>query len=185
MNSYFFKMTKEEKENILDKHKSVYDGYVTQYVKPNQEPLMVQDFANDKNGITVNNKGNVTGYKNVSINEIDSKFAPEPTFEEEVDETFMMSSGYSPLDRIADGEDDLVHGTMDEVCPKCGGNDPNCEFCGEQEFEYDYDDDETSLPVDFESVDLDFSDLDDEEVKPLKEQVTETLKMFNRMNRVL
>lgn len=74
MNSYFFKMTKEEKENILDKHKSVYDGYVTQYVKPNQEPLMVQDFANDKNGITVNNKGNVTGYKNVSINEIDSKF---------------------------------------------------------------------------------------------------------------
>ena len=76
MNSYFFKMTKEEKENILDKHKSVYDGYVTQYVKPNQEPLMVQDFANDKNGITVNNKGNVTGYKNVAINEIDSKFAP-------------------------------------------------------------------------------------------------------------
>jgi hypothetical protein len=185
MNSYFFKMTKEEKENILDKHKSVYDGYVTQYIKPNQEPLYVQDFANDKNGITLSNKGNLTGYKNVAINEIDSKFAPNVTFETEVDETFMMSSGHSPLDKIADGEEDLVHGTMNEVCPKCGGEDPNCEFCGEQEFEYDYDDDETSLPVDFESVDLNFSDLDEQEVEPLKEQVTETLKMFNRINKVL
>ena len=38
MNSYFFKMTNEEKNNILDQHKTVYDGYVTQYVKPNQQP---------------------------------------------------------------------------------------------------------------------------------------------------
>ena len=182
MNSYFFKMTKEEKENILDKHKSVYDGYVTQYVKPNQEPLMVQDFANDKNGITVNNKGNVTGYKNVAINEIDSKFAPEPTFEE-VDETFMMSSGHSPLDMIGDGENDLAHGTTDEICPKCGGEDPNCEFCGEQEFEYDYDDDETSLPVDFESIDLDFSDLEDEENKMVSESVNKSLNMFKRLQK--
>ena len=158
---------------------------MTQYIKPNQEPLYVQDFANDKNGITLSNKGNLTGYKNVAINEIDSKFAPNVTFETEVDETFMMSSGHSPLDKIADGEEDLVHGTMNEVCPKCGGEDPNCEFCGEQEFEYDYDDDETSLPVDFESVDLNFSDLDEQEVEPLKEQVTETLKMFNRINKVL
>jgi hypothetical protein len=176
-------MTKEEKENILDKHKSVYDGYVTQYVKPNQEPLMVQDFANDKNGITVNNKGNVTGYKNVAINEIDSKFAPEPTFEEEVDETFMMSSGHSPLDMIGDGENDLAHGTTDEICPKCGGEDPNCEFCGEQEFEYDYDDDETSLPVDFESIDLDFSDLEDEENKMVSESVNKSLNMFKRLQK--
>jgi len=183
MNSYFFKMTKEEKENILDKHKSVYDGYVTQYVKPNQEPLMVQDFANDKNGITVNNKGNVTGYKNVAINEIDSKFAPEPTFEEEVDETFMMSSGHSPLDMIGDGENDLAHGTTDEICPKCGGEDPNCEFCGEQEFEYDYDDDETSLPADFESIDLDFSDLEDEENKMVSESVNKSLNMFKRLQK--
>jgi len=31
MNQYFFNVTKEERENILDKHKTVYDGYVTQY----------------------------------------------------------------------------------------------------------------------------------------------------------
>ena len=34
MNAYFFKMTNEERENILDQHKTVYDGYVTSYVQP-------------------------------------------------------------------------------------------------------------------------------------------------------
>ena len=40
-------MTNEEKNNILDQHKEVYDGYVTQYAKPNEQPLYVQDLAND------------------------------------------------------------------------------------------------------------------------------------------
>ena len=35
MNAYFFKMTNEEKSNILDQHKEVYDGYVTQYAQSN------------------------------------------------------------------------------------------------------------------------------------------------------
>ena len=60
MNSYFFKMTNEEKNNILDQHKEVYDGYVTQYAQSNEQPLYTQDFANDKQGLTVNNKGVVT-----------------------------------------------------------------------------------------------------------------------------
>ena len=91
MNSYFFKMTKEEKQNILDSHKSVYDGFATQYGQnTNQQPLYVQDFANDKNGITVNNKGEVKTYTNMNINErFDSK------------------------DKIADGPHDLQNGTVD------------------------------------------------------------------------
>ena len=89
MNQYFFKMKKEEKENILDQHKSIYDGYVTQYGQNvNNQPLYVQDFANDKNGITVSNKGNVSTYKNVGINE-------------------------NVLDTIGDGENDLKNGTVD------------------------------------------------------------------------
>ena len=32
MSAYFFKMTNEEKQNILDKHKTVYDGFVTNYI---------------------------------------------------------------------------------------------------------------------------------------------------------
>ena len=70
MNQYFFNVTKEERENILDKHKTIYDGYVTEYAQGNMYPLTVQDLANDKKGITVNNKGEVTEYKNVAINEM-------------------------------------------------------------------------------------------------------------------
>ena len=82
-------MTKEEKSNILDQHKSLYDGYVTRYnQESNQYPLYVQDYANDKNGITVSNKGNVKQYTNININE-------------------------SPLDRIGDGPYDLKNGTVD------------------------------------------------------------------------
>ena len=70
MNAYFFKMTNEERNNILDQHKEVYDGYVTQYAQSNEQPLYTQDFANDKEGLTVNNKGVVTSYKNMNINEM-------------------------------------------------------------------------------------------------------------------
>jgi len=81
MNAYFFNVTKEERENILDKHKTLYDGYVTMQNKPNNmERLTVQDLANDKNGITLNNKGEVTAYKNFGINEsteeIDEEVCP-------------------------------------------------------------------------------------------------------------
>lgn len=89
MNAYFFKMNKEEKDNILDQHKHAYDGYVTRYnQESNQTPLYVQDLANDKMGITVNNKGNVKTYTNVGINE-------------------------SLLDGIGDGPNDLENGTVD------------------------------------------------------------------------
>jgi hypothetical protein len=91
MNQYFLKITKEERENILDKHKTLYDGYVTQYgTGNNQQPLYVQDFANDKDGITISNKGEVKKYTNMNINEdIDRR------------------------DKIADGKNDLKNGTVD------------------------------------------------------------------------
>ena len=69
MNAYYFNVTKEEKENILDKHKTLYDGYVTMNKTSNLQPLTVQDLANDKGGVTLNNKGVVTTYKNFGINE--------------------------------------------------------------------------------------------------------------------
>lgn len=72
MNGFFAsgQMSSEEKQNILDQHKTIYDGYVTrQNQNLNPQPLYVQDFANDKGGIVVNNKGNVKPYSNVGINE--------------------------------------------------------------------------------------------------------------------
>ena len=119
MNAYFFKMSKEEKSNILDQHKSLYDGYVTKYnQESNQSPLYVQDFANDKNGITLNNKGEVKPYTNFKINE-------------------------SPLDRIADGPVDLKNGTVD-IDSVEDTNEDNVEFMhdvlpspNEDEFDYE------------------------------------------------
>lgn len=64
MNAYFMKVTKEERENILDKHKSLYDGYAVRNNTPAEQPLYVQDLANDKGGITLDNKGNVGQYNN-------------------------------------------------------------------------------------------------------------------------
>lgn len=116
-------MTNEERTNILDQHKEVYDGYVTQYSQPNEQPLYTQDFANDKHGITVNNKGEVTVYKNMGINEMkhDGKstglFSNEEEEYNEVVEYISPGSNFVPeesfeeveeqLDMIGDGEDDL------------------------------------------------------------------------------
>jgi len=111
MNSYFFKMTNEEKNNILDQHKELYNGFATNNVTSNQQPLYVQDFANDKGGITVSNTGNVMTYRNMGINEdvmSGSEFVPEETFE--VEEYVSLGE---KLDMIGDGPLDLPNGTVD------------------------------------------------------------------------
>jgi len=136
MNAYFFKMTNEERDNILDQHKTIYDGYVTSYAQqPKEQPLYTQDFANDKQGLTVSNKGVVTGYKNMNINEMryDGKstglfsseepkeqghisggsiYEPEESFEsEDKDDEYYVSLG-EQLDMIGDGDEDLEHGVF-------------------------------------------------------------------------
>lgn len=91
MNQYFFKMSQAEKNNILDQHKSIYDGFVTQFGQTsNTQPLYVQSYANDKGGLVVSNQGNVKSYTNMRINE-----------------------SHLPLDQIGDSESDLESGTVD------------------------------------------------------------------------
>ena len=191
MSAYFFKMTNEEKQNILDKHKTVYDGFVTNYIKPKQQELYVQDFANDKEGITINNKGVVTNYKNMGIN--------EGMVENEENDSYMVSVG-EHIDMIGDGENDLKHGTFDndmdpelfndniEQCEHCGGlghhedTDEECEECGGTGF---YDKlynlkDEDSLNMDFPYSDDIKLDVEEELQEPLMEQLDKTLDMFKR-----
>jgi hypothetical protein len=87
-------MTNEERTNILDQHKEMYNGFATNNVTSNMQPLYVQDFANDKGGVTVNNRGEVTNYKNVGINEdvmSGSEVIPTETFEG--DDEYFMSLG--------------------------------------------------------------------------------------------
>lgn len=203
MNAYFFNLTKEEKQNILDKHKHTYDGFVTQYVKPNQQPLYVQDFANDKNGITVSNKGNVTNYKNIGINESDFK---PPVVGSEKNEDVMSGAKFEPeeniesyemkekFDMIGDGSDDLEHGTFDDFddedeisdyelydeCPECGGS---------GYYESDSEDSEGGHEDCYMCGGTgEYSQIDPsllkgyykEEIKPLKECVNKSLDMFRR-----
>lgn len=64
----------EEKSDILEKHRTIYDGYtIQQPVSIDPQPLYVQDFAGDKDGITLSNKGVVKKYTNIGINEQTSK----------------------------------------------------------------------------------------------------------------
>lgn len=78
MNAIFLSVNADERENILSQHRKVYDGYQT--LNPAAmdaiQPLYTQDFANDKQGLVVNNKGEVKPYTNVGINESKMDFSP-------------------------------------------------------------------------------------------------------------
>lgn len=195
-------MSKEEKDNILDQHKSLYDGYVTKYnQESNQYPLYVQDLANDKNGVTINNKGTVKGYTNIGINE-------------------------SPLDRIADGPMDLKNGTVDldsvgstildnaefmhDTLPS--PNEDETEYLtfgkfademenNETQYEYDIDEledystDEIAENVDVEldlddidhgdneDTEIDFEEIDEEDLPDVLMDIKESIDMFKRFKK--
>lgn len=72
MRGYFGlgQLSATEKSDILDQHKSLYNGYQTMQPQySNTQPLTVYDFAGDKDGMVVNNKGEVKKYTNMGINE--------------------------------------------------------------------------------------------------------------------
>ena len=204
MNAYFFKMTNEERDNILDQHKEIYDGYVTSYAQqPKEQPLYTQDLANDKQGLTVNNKGEVTAYKNMNINEMrfDNKstglfgdeengfketmeqghisggsiYEPEESFESEMDEEYYVSLG-EQLDMIGDGEDDLEHGVFgvnDEDDLPFDIGDDSELFNDDEEEEFNFDD----------TMFDDDEEIDDEEVEGLFDDLKESLDMFKRFTK--
>ena len=105
MNAFFVGVTPEEKENILSKHRHVYNGYRTLNPNPvaNEQPLYTQDFANDKEGLVVNNKGEVKAYTNMGINEA------------------IKRNSYVEME--------------EEMCEQCGGkmNEGMCEQCSSNE----------------------------------------------------
>jgi len=163
-------MTQSEKNNILDQHKTIYDGFVTQYGQQKEQPLYVQDYANDKNGITVSNKGDVKSYTNMKINEdvfSGAKFEPEETFEEE---EYMVSVG-EQLDMVGDGSDDLDHGTFED-------DETEMLVSPNGDMEIFVDDDEE----DFDDIDITsmFEEIEEENIEPLQEQINKTLDMFKR-----
>ena len=55
MNSYFFKITEEEQNDILRKHKELYNGYLSVQQKNNPARISVYDDISDKQGFTLKN----------------------------------------------------------------------------------------------------------------------------------
>jgi hypothetical protein len=194
-------MTNEERENILDQHKEIYDGYVTSYAQqPKEQPLYTQSYANDKQGLTVNNKGVVTAYKNMGINEMkyDGKstglfsseepkeqghisggsiYEPEESFESEMDEEYYVSLG-EQLDMIGDGDDDLQHGTF--------GHDDEEELpfdIGDDSEHFNHENDDELVFNLGDGIFDDEDDIDDEEAEGLFDDLKESLDMFKRFTK--
>jgi len=117
-----------EKSDILDQHRSLYNGYQTMQPQvSNTQPLYVYDPAGDKEGLVVNNKGEVKKYTNMGINEqVETKSMCEcggEMYEGECMEcgsTMMEETGH--LDDIYNQKDlNLKDGDFDYV--EGGGND--------------------------------------------------------------
>jgi len=200
MAQYFFKMSQAEKNDILDKHKTIYDGYVTEYgQQPNTQPLYVQDFANDKLGITVNNKGEVMPYTNMNINEdIDrhDRIGDGPTDLKggTVDlhgqsDDYKDRSMYDPY--YGDDEDDedeyvSLGLTNDDEDEDSLGIVIDFDEIGE-DFEYDIDRDfeeDLAGPMNYEVTGDSFKDeVDEDEMPDFMEKLNESLDMFKRFKK--
>ena len=112
MGAYFLGLTQEEKNTIKDKHRKPYDGYVTRgFNEPKEQILNVENLALDEKGITVNNQGDVTQYKNTNINQKMKKQCDEcgGLYEGEMCECSGMYEG--------------------ETCEQCGGEMKEGETC--------------------------------------------------------
>ena len=179
MAQYFFKMSQTEKNDILDKHKSLYDGYVTEYANgSNTQPLYVQDFANDKNGITVSNKGEVKHYTNTKINEdIDRRDQIADGSDDLENPDFMHDLYPSPSEEDIEIDDENFYPSYDPsgefkgMSQLMGDMDIDTEEMMEDSYEYDIDEID-----DFSSQPLDEFDEDNN----LMESVNKSLDMFKR-----
>ena len=169
MNAYFFKMSQAERNNILDQHKQVYDGFVTTYGQQiNQQPLYIQDFANDKGGITVNNKGEVKTYTNMRINEMRHDGMNTGLFSDEEEEYSYVSpkKHFDGLDQIGDGKNDLEYGTMDD------------DFYEDNQDEIEY-----YLDIKTDDDSEIYDEVDEDMIEPLQEQLNKSLDMFKRFSK--
>ena len=132
MRGYFGlgQLSPSEKSDILDQHRTLYNGYQTMQPKvSNTQPLYVQDFAKDKNGVTMSNKGVVTHYTNFGINE---------QWQAAVGDAVIGYVANKAADKIVDTVSNSFQEETNEgdgesqMCEQCGGqmNEGICEQCG-------------------------------------------------------
>ena len=124
MRGYFGlgQLSATDKTDILDQHKSVYNGYQTMQPQvSNRQPLYVYDDAGDKDGFVVNNKGEIKKYTNMGINEgVNDKNVCESCGGE--------TNEGKVCEQCSGGETN-----EGKVCEQCGGETNEgkvCEQCG-------------------------------------------------------
>jgi len=153
-------MSDEDRQSILKQHSTVYDGYATGNVPSNMTPLTVYDAAGDKEGVTVDNLGNVKTYRNHNVNEITAK----PGNYDSIDQAYefesdgpqqsmtQMGMGKAPYDFVSKGPSDV------------------------------YEDEELYGDVEFDDLLDDEEKLDGKEDQ-IEESVNKSLDMFRRFNK--
>lgn len=137
MNAFFAanRLSQEEKDNILSQHRTLYDGYRTlQSNVSNEQPLYVQDFAKDKVGAVLNNKGVAKPYTNVGINEqVESKEVCDECGAMQMSEGECMECGWKGEVGAMEEQfdDELVFGDEDmEVGDEISSFDTDGNFLG-------------------------------------------------------
>jgi ribosomal protein L32 len=111
MRGYFGlgQLSAAEKSDILDQHKSLYNGYQTMQPQvSNTQPLYTYDFAGDKDGMVVNNKGEVKKYTNMGINEQVEKT-------EVCDECGAMRMSEGICEQCGSGKMEEATGKLDDI----------------------------------------------------------------------
>jgi hypothetical protein len=198
-------MSKDEKNNILDQHKYLYDGYVTIYNQENNKtPIYVQDLANDKMGLTVNNKGVVKPYGNMGINEShkgldmiggDSHDQSEMKYRHLKNGTSDLDNEMFYDDNQSPNEDEFDYislGTVDyddEYDNRDLPDFPSTEDYDSKEpfdFEEVGDEDLPDFPSteDYESKEpFDFEEVDDDDLPDFIDKLQESLDMFKRFKK--
>jgi hypothetical protein len=160
MRAYFLNISEEERKSIQEKQRSLYDGYKTMAPKiASETPLTVEDLALDKEGITVNNKGEVTGYKHMGINKPMKKNCKEcgEMYEGEVCECGKK-----------------MYENKSEVCEVCGGemNEGKMCECGGAGMKYSMEEIEESIKVKSKKGQV-------------HDQINESLDWFRKFNKYL
>ena len=195
-------LTREEKENILDKHKTLYDGYAVRQNQSNMTPLYTQDYANDKGGITINSKGEVSTYNNKIYMKESKEICSECGLYEEMCECGsggmyeemcnecgapMMEGecsecGYKVAKNMDENKFDYVENKSDLALAVGADGDENlalamdedeCNECGDM-YEADIDEimDEIEENIEFE-----------DEVEDIKESIQESLNWFKKFKK--
>jgi uncharacterized membrane protein len=136
----YLPITESEKNSILQKHSSFYNGYSVGNVPNNTNPLLQDDGPSDTNGITINNKGKVKTYTNHLVNEEKMKVIEDgidfpPKF---VDEEEDYSYSEDSYDEDVDGDEEYYSYSEDSYDEDVDGDEEDYSY-SENSYDKDVD----------------------------------------------